>query len=158
MFRLHAGRFGDRPRRAGPFGPFDLHIRRSGPGIGRSRPSDLRKILLCVVIYMLLTILVSMNIRGEALIRFTSPTSLTRYYSPTSANIARNGGIQIRLSIVRANATACSCGIRPMTRWLRPLCDHQARDRSSWRPERSGASVAWSARMQTRTGAPDGST
>ena len=42
MFRLHAGRFGDRPRRASPFRSFGLHIRRSGPGIGRSRPSDLR--------------------------------------------------------------------------------------------------------------------
>src|SRR5271166_2590637 len=55
---------------------------------------------------------------------------------------ARGGGSQIRFSSVRASSAARSVGRWPITRWLRPLRDHQARDRSPRRSERIGASGA----------------
>jgi hypothetical protein len=52
------------------------------------------------------------------------------------------GGCQTRFSIVRAKSTARSSGMPPMTKWMRPLLDHQASDRSPRRSDRIGVSGA----------------
>ena len=75
-----------------------------------------------------------------------------------SSRSACDGGGQIRFSSVCANATARSSGMRPITRRLRPPRDHQASDRLSRRSERIVASGASLAMMQSKTGAPEGST
>jgi hypothetical protein len=72
--------------------------------------------------------------------------------------LVSDDGFQTRFSSICARAMAFSSGIRPMTKWVRPLRDHQASDRSPRRSERVGASGARLARMQSKTGAPEGST